>query len=86
MYTWSILLYVIIVLYIPPKNMLSRILFSRKSASTGTPIINFCFRDFNFREWYQDLRNLNPTKIMPYTVIKRYCVCVISLTVASIPS
>ena len=29
---------------------------------------NFCFRDFNFREWYQDSRNLNPTKIMPYTV------------------
>ena len=40
-----------------------------KSASTGTPIINFCFCDFNFREWYQDSRNLNPTKIMPYTVI-----------------
>ena len=31
----------------------------------------FCFRDFNFREWYQDSRNsrnLNPTKIMPYMV------------------
>ena len=50
---------------------LDTVTFLRKSASTGTPIINFCFRDFNFREWYQDLRNsrnLNPTKIMPYTV------------------
>ena len=57
---------------------LSRILFSRKSDSTGTPIINFCFRDFNFREWYQDSRNswnLNPTKIMPYTV---YTCCLLS--------
>ena len=28
-----------------------------------------CFHNFNFREWYQDSRNLNPTKIMPYTVV-----------------
>ena len=30
---------------------------------------NFCFRDFYFHEWCQDSRNLNPTKIMPYTVL-----------------
>ena len=67
---------------------LLRILFLWKSASTGTPIINFCFRDFNFHEWCQDSqhsRNLNPTKGMPYTVCSSctwtimcvwVCVCV----------
>ena len=39
---------------------------------TGTPIINFCFCDFNFHEWYQDLRNLNPMKIMLYTVVDNH--------------